>query len=379
MKVLLLAENWKPRVGGIERYLEGITGALSEQGFQVEVVAPKNRRFFWPVVKPAWLPLFIFLWRKAKRNEFQVLLCGKALFEGLVGYYLKKRLGIPFIVFTYAMEIDVWQKDDVTWRKLVRVLKGADRVVYINEVTKKRLQELGVRDEQLLKVQPGVSIQDTVSSKQYAGKRYVLSVGRLIQRKGFDTLIEAISQLDQTRFGDVELWIAGDGPDKKRLMDLAEAEYLIRSATELASPSQGEAPLLTKERSIGDRVRFLGQVPDEELQRLYAGAEVFALTPRNLAGDIEGFGIVYLEAALHSVPAVATKVGGVSEAVIQEETGILVEPDSPAAVAVALSRLLANREQRDRLGNQARLRVQEEFTWTKRAEPLTQALKKLTE
>src|SRR5688572_24346197 len=115
-KVLLLAENWEPRIGGIERYLKGVVETLQKEGFEVEVVEPRVKKFFWPVIKPSWLPLFIFLWRKVRRRDFDVLLCGKALFEGLLGYYLKKYLGIPYLVFTYAMEIDAWQRNDATWR-----------------------------------------------------------------------------------------------------------------------------------------------------------------------------------------------------------------------------------------------------------------------
>ena len=134
MKALLLAENWPPRVGGIENYLTNIARHLGEES--VEAVTPDKRRFFWPIIKPAWLPLFLGFYRKAKRGEFEVVLCGKALFEGLIGYYLKKRLGIPYVVFTYAMEIEVWASDPRDRKKLEKVLKAADRVVYINEITK---------------------------------------------------------------------------------------------------------------------------------------------------------------------------------------------------------------------------------------------------
>lgn len=352
IRVLLLAENWKPRIGGIERYLEGIVDALRVQKFEVEIVSPATKRFFWPLIKPAWLPLFISLWKKAKRKEFEVLLCGKALFEGLVGYYLKKYLGIPYLVFTYGMEIRRWQGQKKEKIKMKKVLMNADKVVYINEVAKKQLVELGVREEQLVKVQPGIEPAAANTSEVIpAGRRYILSVGRLIPRKGFDTLIEAFEKLDQTQFGDVELWIVGEGP-------------ILASLTRA---------------SKGKRVRFLGQVSDKELQKLYAGAEIFALTPRKIEGDYEGFGIVYLEAARYGVPAVGTRTGGVPEAVVHDKTGLLAEPNNPEAAAIAFMQLLANPELRGRLGRQARLRVQEEFTWPKRIRPLTQALKAIRE
>lgn len=351
----MLAENWEPRVGGIERYLKGLVEALQKDGFEVEVVSPATKRFFWPVVRPAWLPVFIFLWRKAKKKEFEVLLCGKALFEGLVGYYLKKYFGVPYLVFTYGMEIEAWGLQKNEKRKMKKVLMNADRVIYINEVTKNALLKLGVREGQLVKIQPGVAEKKKEKGKGKTDKRYILSVGRLIPRKGFDTLIEAFGKLDQTKFGDVELWIVGEGEEKQRLQELAAREYL------------------------GDRVRFLGRVSDEELQEFYSCAEIFALTPREIAGDIEGFGIVYLEAAAHGVPAVGTRTGGVPEAVIHDKTGLLAEPNSPQAVAIALMQLLANKELRERLGWQGQRRVQEEFAWEARIELLTQALQAIRE
>ena len=349
IKVLLLAETWAG-VGGVQRYLRGVKENL---GIEVKVLSPQTRRFFWPVIRPAWLPLFIYLWRKAKRKEFEVLLCGKALFEGLAGYYLKKHLGVPYVVFTYAMEISVWSRDEKVKRKMQRSLLNADRVVYINEITKRHLRELGVKEERLIKVQPGVEFEKHKFKSTKHKQRYVLSVGRLIPRKGFDTLIEAFSQLDQVQFGDVELWIAGDGPDLTRLEQAAEDSWINKS------------------------VKFLGDVPDERLQELYAGAEVFAMTPREIDGDFEGFGMVYLEAAAHGVPSVGTKTGGVPEAVTNERTGILVEPNNPNAAAVALMRLLANNEQRERMGRQAQLRAQESFSWEEQIAPLRRALQAL--
>lgn len=349
MKIVLLAENWEPRIGGIERYLKGIVETLQKNGLAVDVIGPSKKRLFWPFIKPAWLPLFIFLWRKAKRKDFQALLCGKALFEGLVGYYLKKYLGVPFVVFTYGMEIRKWSR---TSKNLVKVLRHADYVIYINDVTKKELKELGVREEQLLKVQPGIQPAPTPgesASPTHAGevaRRYILSVGRLIPRKGFDVLIEAFAKLDQTRFSDVELWIVGEGPERKKLEEIAEQNL------------------------VQDSVKFLGTVQDEKLQKLYAGAEIFALTPREIDGDIEGFGIVYLEAAAYGVPAVGTVTGGVPEAVIHDKTGLLAPPDNAKVTAIALMQLLANSDLRRKLGRGAQMRVQQEFTWEKQIQPL---------
>lgn len=350
MKVLLLAENWPPRVGGIENYLTNIKWHMPPGS--VETVTPDKKRFFWPVIKPAWLPLTVSLYRQAKKEKYDVVLCGKALFEGLVGYYLKKRLGIPYVVFTYAMEVEKWSSEPREFKKLAKVLTNADRVVYINDITKESLLKLGVAEKQLVKIWPGVDERflhkvgeedlNRVLRTHNVKRPYIITVARLIARKGIDVLIEAYSSLDQTKFGDVDLVIVGEGEEEEELKKLAGHLFVEES------------------------VKFLGPVPDEDLPALYQGAQLFALTPRRFEDDMEGFGIVYLEAAACGLPVVATDTGGVKEAVKEGYTGLVVPPEEPAAVRLVLERLLSDDKLRQRLGQQAQARAREEFAWPKR-------------
>ena len=148
-----------------------------------------------------------------------MLICGKGLCEGLVGYQLKKKMNVPYVVCTYGMEIRTWTTTPRTKRQLRKVLQHADLITYINDVTKAELIELGADESKLLEVLPGISerhfndvSQPLVEStaRQYGIKGpYVLSVGRLVPRKGFDMLIEAFSNLDQVDHGDHQLVIIG--------------------------------------------------------------------------------------------------------------------------------------------------------------------------
>ena len=360
MKITLLTENWHA-TGGIENYLWNIADHLPEASVTVLTSQPEQgesgrvvragssiaevqtQRLLWPLLKPAWLPNYRRLVKHVKAGEIDVLLCGKGLFEGLLGYHLKKKTGTPYIVFTYAMEIATWAQRPGVRQKLVKALTNADRVAYINDVTKQQLLDLGVRTEQLLKLQPGVDdrhfnavsepLVDATLRQLGVSQPYVLSVGRLIERKGFDTLIEAFAKLDQTRFGDYQLIVVGDGPEREALEKAADEHFISTS------------------------VKFLSDVPDKQLPALYAGATVFAMTPRELPDDLEGFGIVYLEAAAHGVPAIATKTGGAQEAVIHGETGLVVEPDDVGATAKALEQLLSDETQRTNLGEQAKVKA----------------------
>ena len=363
MRILLLTENWPPRQGGIENYLTAIASHLPAS--TVTVIAPPgasfsptgsrftvlSRRFFWPFIKPSWLPLFIWLWRQQKERPATILLCGKALFEGLIGYYLKKYWQVPYIVFTYAMEIETWQRQGRPSRQLSRVLRHADRVVYINDQTKHHLQQLGVSEQQLVKIWPGVSplffsrpssasVAATLAKYQ-VHQPYIICVARAVVRKGIDLLIESFAALDQTRFSDIALVIVSQGPELPRLKDLAQKNY------------------------VAPRVKFLTTVPTIDLPRLYAGALFFAMTPRELPGDSEGFGIVYLEAGAQGKAVIGTRTGGVPEAIIDQHTGLLVEAEN-RAVTRALTTLLTNAALREKMGTAGQRRVGQEFDWRKR-------------
>lgn len=366
MKILLLAENWPPRVGGIERYLFGLTTELAKH-HEITVIAPLvdaahdfalpkgmrliQKRFFWPILRPAWLPLYISIHRLVQTEKFDLVLCGKGLFEGLVGYYLKKYLKIPYLVFTYYMEISEWQKKPSALRKLTRVLSNADHVVIITEALRKTIESLGAAPKTILKIHPAVSFgfvqslnakpRADVLEKYNIQRPYILALGRLIERKGFGDLISAFAKLDQTKFGDVQFVIVGDGPQRGELKKIAEQEYV--------------------------RPIFTGNVPDEDLPALYAHAGLFALTPKEMNGDIEGFGIVYLEAAAAGIPVVGTKTGGVPEAVADGITGLLVEPGDVDGMAEAMTRLLKDPDFAQRLGDAGRDRVQDMFTWKQQA------------
>ena len=349
MNVTLLTEQWEG-TGGIQKYLHGLAGELDDVTVEHENL---RTRWRWP----DWRGTYKRLAKRAEAGELDVLLCGKTLFEGLVGLKLKEKHGVPYIVFTYAMEVEVWRNEEM--KKLRNVLTNADRVVYINDVTKQHLKELGVTDEQLLKLPPGVEQRHCndisqplidATLKQYQVQQpYVLSVGRLIERKGFDVLIEAFAQLDQVKHGETRLVIVGDGPELEHLEQCAEEEFVNTS------------------------VQFITGVPDKHMPALYAGADAFALTPRELPGDIEGFGIVYLEAAAHGVPSIGTKTGGGPEAVLDGETGLIVPPEDTKAITQALDKLLGDRALKAPLGAAAKRRAQE-FTWSNQAALVKTAL-----
>jgi phosphatidylinositol alpha-1,6-mannosyltransferase len=178
----------------------------------------------------------------------------------------------------------------------------------------------------------------------------IVSLSRLVPRKGMDVLIDAAAALVPS-FPDLTVLIAGSGRDRARLD--------------------------ARVRDSGAPVRMLGSVPDDELPSLYGIADVFVMACRDrwLGLEQEGFGIVFLEAAACGVPQVAGRSGGADEAVVHGQTGLVVDdPGDPGRVAVALRQLLTNDELRLSMGRAARRRARTGFAWDLLAHRLAAAL-----
>jgi phosphatidylinositol alpha-1,6-mannosyltransferase len=175
------------------------------------------------------------------------------------------------------------------------------------------------------------------------GQPVILCVSRLVARKGQDVLIRGM-EFVRTLAPDAVLLIAGDGAHRPTLEGLA-----------------AEAP--------PGSVVFAGEVSDDELPAHYAAGDVFAMPCRSRFGglEVEGFGIVFLEAAAAGKASVAGRSGGAGEAVADEETGLLVEGNEPKAVALAVAQLLTDPARSRAMGAAGRQRVEREFTWSRRA------------
>ena len=186
----------------------------------------------------------------------------------------------------------------------------------------------------------------------------LLSVGRLVKRKGVDQVLKALeileaSEKNKSWWKDLHYFIVGAG---------SEDEYL-------------RAIVKTSSADLQSKITFTGAVVGEEKWRLLNACSVFVMPSRNIAGDFEGFGIVYLEAGLCGKPVLAGRAGGVSDAVIHGETGLLVNPEDPGAIAQAIKKLAENEDLRQELGRKGQAHARS-FFWPKQAEKFQQFLLK---
>src|SRR5665213_1577716 len=215
----------------------------------------------------------------------------------------------------------------------------ADVVIAVSSYTASLIRASGAEPSDLRLSPPGVDIPEAVAPES-AERPTVLSIARLKDSyKGHDVLIRALADV-RTRVPDVELVVIGDGP------------------------LRGELERLAGSVGVAETVRFVGAVSDEDRDRWLRRADVFAMPNRlpgaPLAG--EGFGIVYLEAAAYGKPVLAGNVAGALDAVADGETGLLVDPEDPTAVAGALTTLLLDRELAARLGRAGAERAKS-FAW----------------
>jgi len=220
-----------------------------------------------------------------------------------------------------------------------RLLARAHSLVTISHANARRLQDLRLPAPEIL--YPGTHPDRFVPPASPPTRPPILlTVARLVPRKGIDTVLHALPPL-LDRSPDLQYWIVGNGPAR----------------ASLAHQSQ--------ELGLTHAVRFMDGVSDSELPDIYRRATVFVMPSRAdyHAGSVEGFGIVYLEASASGLPVVAARSGGAAEAVLENETGLLVPPDDPPALAEALLRLLNDAEMRHRMGRAGRRWVEREMNW----------------
>ena len=185
------------------------------------------------------------------------------------------------------------------------------------------------------------------------GELMLLTVGRLQRRKGQDLVLRAMAALPSRP--ELRYVIVGGGE---------EEESLKRLAGELG---------------VADRVVFAGKVPDEELPAYYAACDVFLMPNRADGADIEGFGIVFLEAQATQRPVIAGRTGGAPEAVAEGETALLVGGEDPGELARALDELAASPRLRARFGRAGRERAARLFTWDDTARSVAELQRRLEE
>jgi glycosyltransferase involved in cell wall biosynthesis len=252
---------------------------------------------------------------------------------GTIGRFAARLAGVRYGMSCHAK--DIWTTPP---EELAPNLRDAEVVLTCTCTGREDLQQhAGATPVRL--VYHGVDVETVVPRVAVPGPPRVLSVGRLVEKKGHDTLIRAVGLLRDEGIA-FTLRIAGDGPEWPRLQRLVH------------------------ELDLAGQVTFLGPLSTVEVQGEYGSASVFALACRQLAnGDRDGLPNVMLEAMVQGLPVVSTTQVGIAEAVEHERTSLLAAPDNPAALADALRRVLTDPQLARRLGASGQMSVRERFDY----------------
>ncbi|HEX8099981.1 MAG TPA: glycosyltransferase family 4 protein, partial [Actinomycetota bacterium] len=292
-----------------------------------------------------------------KEHRADVVLFGHGFPLALLGPRLARN-GVPYVAFTHGAE--VWMaRMPALAAGIRRALAHAGVVTAVSHYTAKTIRTVVPSSVPLSVLYPGVDVNrfnphvDGTTVRERYGlqdRPVVLCLSRLVPRKGQDVLIRGLSLLRRL-VPDAVLLIAGDGPHRGQL----EAEA---------------------SRAPSGSVVFTGEIREEDAPAHYAACDVFAMPCRSRWGglEVEGFGIVFLEAAATGKAVVAGRSGGAAEAVADEETGLLVEGSEPKAAALAVAHLLRERDIANRMGAAGRSRAGERFAWPVIASQLAQIL-----
>ena len=315
-------------------------------------------------LKPESLMMYSKLFTKAYSlavvNDVEAVFAGRALPEGLVAWAVGRLRGCPVMIYAHGEELTGWGRGG-KFKAMRFALQHADRVLANSLFTRDTLVSLiGVTPEHVAmtyptidveRYRPGLPCDDLLAGIGLGhGEPLILSVGRLQRRKGFDQVTRSLPGL-VARGLDVHYALIGTGEDRDHLEGIA------------------------RELGVIDRLHLLGHVSMEDLPRWYNACDLFAMPNRDIGGDTEGFGLVYLEAGACIKPVIAGRAGGTGSAVIDGVTGLRVDGEKVEEVEDAIAYLLTNPKDARRMGEASRERTAAAFTSDQRAEIIRQLIK----
>lgn len=369
-KTLLFTIDFPPSFGGVANYYENICGHLPAD--KIFVLAPKislvdhadykiyreNLITSLPIW-PKWIFSFWYLYKVIKKEQIKNVLVGQVLPLGTVTLILSKILKFDYFVFTHGMDILLAQKTKKRKFLLKKILSNAKGVITNSEFNKKELVSLEIEDNKINIVYPCINPEIKVNEKikseiinkyKLAGKKILLSVGRKVERKGFDMVIKVMDKIVKEEKNCVYIIAGGHGNYSRKLKQLIF------------------------DSSANKNIIFLEDISKEEKEALYNLCDIFIMPCRQIGEDVEGFGIVFLEANLFGKPTIAGNSGGAVEAVIDNKTGLVVNSESEKEIANAVLKLLKDTELAKKLGEQGKERVLKEFIWENQVKKLKDIL-----
>jgi len=361
--VLLVTNDLGPRAGGIESFILGLLGELDgkkiviftssqagsvafdqelAQKYGVVVHRDKSKVLLpTPRVNRAVVQVM-------QQYSSSIIWYGAAAPLGWMSGYLRRHGALRQISLTHGHE--VWWSKIFPFSKVMKAIaKNLDVITYLGEFTHNAMKPILNSRVRAVRIAPGISTdhftpgrksEELLDQLNLRGKKVIVCVGRLVHRKGQDRLIEALPQILREVPNAILLFV-GEGPRRKAL------EVLINKYR------------------VGESVRFVGRVQYADLPTYLRLGDIFAMPSRSrfFGLEVEGLGIVYLEASAVGLPVIGGASGGAPDAVLDGETGLVADGTNPSAIADAAIRLLQNPESSAAMGRRGREWAVENWSW----------------
>jgi phosphatidyl-myo-inositol dimannoside synthase len=362
-KVLLITNDLGPRAGGIESFILGLLAQLPGGEIVIFTSSQEGSGPFDGDIESRWgvkvirdrskvlLPTPRTMSRARKIiHEFgvEIVWFGAAAPLAWMTPALK-RAGVHRVVaITHGHEV-WWSKIFPFSLAMRRIGRSVDVITYLGDFTKNSMRPALGENPELVRIAPGIDTKlfhpmkkdrELLQKYDLANKKVIVCVGRLVHRKGQDRLIQALPKIHQSH-PEATILFVGQGPYRKKLDQIAQS------------------------LSLTDSIRFVGRVANEDLPRYFALGDVFAMPSRTrLAGlEVEGLGIVYLEAGSCGLPVIAGNSGGAPDAVREGETGLVVDGNDPDAISHAVIRILDDPPWARNLGLAGRAWAEKNWSW----------------
>ena len=362
-KILLVTNDLGPRAGGIETFILGLLDQLDGSQIVIYTAAQTGSDQFDKILsaktgviilrdKSSVLLPTPWVNRRVRavalRFESEVIWFGAAMPWAWISGLLKRAGAKRIVAITHGHEV-WWAKLPPFRQIFAQSTKSIDVLTYLGQFTRRAMAPVVSARCAMVHIAPGISIQHftpgaksqkLIDELDLEGKQVLISVGRLVHRKGQDKLLEALPQILLTH-PDIILLFVGVGPRQKKL------DQLVRS------------------HELSNYIRFVGRIAYDALPDYFRLGDLFVMPSRSrLAGlEVEGLGIVYLEASACGIPVVAGASGGAPDAIIQGKTGLVVDGTKVDEIARTINELLDNPTQLAAMGQAGRAWTVERWSW----------------
>jgi phosphatidylinositol alpha-1,6-mannosyltransferase len=362
-KILLVTNDLGPRAGGIESFVLGLLERVEPNSVVILTSKQKNSDPFDRELLKKYGAIVIRdrskillptprTTRKAikilKEYQATTVWFGAAAPLAFMAKRLRNAGGKNIVALTHGHEV-WWAKLPVFRSAIAKIARDVDTLTYLGDFTKNAMLPVIADSSKLVKIAPGIDVKHFSPSEidlkliekyRLHNRRVIVSVGRLVHRKGQDKLIEAMPEVLK-KYPDAVLLLVGQGPIKSML------DKLIRH------------------HGLENHVIFTGRIQFADLPKYIQLGEIFAMPSRDrfFGLEVEGLGIVYLEASACGVPVIVGKSGGAPDAVIENKTGLTVDGTNPKEIAEAVCKLLSDKKLAKQMGDEGRKWVVENWRW----------------